>query len=87
MSRHEQIRRFLAEAFLLSNEGFPCGDDDSLMDNGVVDSTGILELIQFVEDLLETEIPDEEITPDNFDSVNRIANYIARKAGEVATCG
>ena len=78
--------KFLAKSFLFSHEGFPFGDDDSLMENGVIDSTGILELIQFVEELLGTEIPDEDVTPDNFDSVNRISRYIARKSAETVTC-
>ena len=86
MSREEQIRRFLAESFLFSQEGFTLRDDDSLMENGVIDSTGILELIQFVEELLGIEIPDEEITPDNFDSVARISGYLDRKSATPATC-
>ncbi len=86
MNHTDQVRTFLAESFLFSQEGFTLRDDESLMENGVIDSTGILELIQFVEDLLDIEVPDEEITPDNFDSVKRIVEYLARKQLQEAPC-
>ncbi len=75
-----RIRTFLAENFLLSSNGFELDDDSSLLENGVVDSTGVLELIAFVEDAFGIEIADDEIVPENFDSVNRIASYISGKS-------
>lgn len=86
MNRADQVRTFLAESFLFSQDGFHLDDNDSLMEFGVIDSTGILELIQFVEDLLNIEVPDEEITPDNFDSVRRIVDYLNRKQPQDAAC-
>jgi acyl carrier protein len=86
MNHGEQVRNFLAESFLFSSDGFTLRDDDSLMENGVIDSTGILELIQFVEDLLGIEVPDEDITPDNFDTVERIVAYLEQNRPQAASC-
>jgi acyl carrier protein len=87
MSHAEQIRSFLADAFLFNPQGFTLGDDDSLMENGVIDSTGVLELTQFVEDTFEIAVDDQDITPENFDSVQRIADYVARKQSCAVAAG
>jgi acyl carrier protein len=79
MNTKEQIRQYIAQNFLFSNNGFELGDDVSFLDEGVVDSTGVLELVMFVEDTFNIEVDDEDIVPDNFDSVNNLALYIASK--------
>ena len=79
MSHTEQIRGFLADSFLFNPQGYTLADDDSLMENGVIDSTGVLELTQFVEDAFGIAVSDDEITPENFDSVARIAGYVTQK--------
>lgn len=76
----ETIRKFLADNFLLSDGDFNLADDASLLEEGVVDSTGVLELITFVEDAFQIAVADEDVTPDNFDSVNKIAAYVRSKA-------
>ena len=76
---HGQVRSFLAENFLLSSDGFTLGDDASLLEAGVVDSTGVLEVIFFVEETFGVEVADDEIVPDNFDTVNKMAAYIESK--------
>jgi len=53
--------------------------DESLLDNGLVDSTGILEVVSFIEETFSISIEDEEMVPDNLDSVNKIASFIVRK--------
>ena len=76
----EQICEFLAENFLLSTTGFTLDDDASLVEAGVADSTGVLELVAFVEETFGFEVLDEEIVPENFDSVNKITAYLESKA-------
>ena len=73
------IRQFLAENFLLSDEEFPHADDASLLENGVVDSTGVLELIQFLESTFGIEIRDSEAVPANLDSVRSMLAFLATK--------
>jgi acyl carrier protein len=79
----QQIREFIAENFLFNPDGFDLSDDASFLDEGVVDSTGTLELVMFAEETFGISVGDHEIEPDNFDSVNKLAAYIARKANLV----
>jgi len=90
MSVKAQIRQFIAENFLFNplskgGDGFDLSDDASFLDEGVVDSTGTLELVMFVEDTFGIEVVDHEIEPENFDSVNKLADYIARKSNLAAS--
>ncbi|MDX1688703.1 MAG: acyl carrier protein [Candidatus Promineifilaceae bacterium] len=79
MDVKEQIRRYVAENFLFSDNGFELDNDESFLEAGVVDSLGVLELVTFVEENFDVQVTDEEIVPDNFDSVDRLADYIGRK--------
>lgn len=79
MDVKEQIRQYVAENFLFSDNGFELDNDESFLEAGVVDSLGVLELVTFVEENFDVQVPDEEIVPDNFDSVNQLADYIGRK--------
>jgi acyl carrier protein len=79
MDVKQQIRLYLAENFMFSSNGFDLDDDASLLEEGVVDSTGVLELVMFVEEVINGEVLDEEIVPENFDTVNSLAAYIERK--------
>ena len=79
MNVKEQIRSFIAENFLFNTNGFDLSDEASFLDEGVVDSTGTLELVMFVEETFAIEVGDHEIEPENFDSVNKLAAYVARK--------
>jgi acyl carrier protein len=74
-----KIRQFLVENFVLSERIDELGFDESLMENEVVDSTGILELVFFVEDQFGIKIDTSEVLPENFDSINALAAYIRRK--------
>jgi acyl carrier protein len=73
------IKKFIAKNFLFSDDASVVREDQSLMSSGTLDSTGILELIMFVEEKFEVKVADEEMLPENFDSVNAIAAYIAQK--------
>jgi acyl carrier protein len=79
MTIKEQIRQYLAENFLFSSNGFNLDDDASLLEEGIVDSTGVLELVLFVEETYNVEVADDEIVPENFDTVENLAAYVGRK--------
>jgi acyl carrier protein len=68
---NKQVRNFILENYLFTDDESVLGLEDSLLDRGIVDSTGMLEIIMFIED--------EEMIPENLDSVNRIANFVGRK--------
>ena len=77
-----QIRHFILENFLYTSDERKLRNDDSFLERGIVDSTGILELLMFVEEAFGIEVQDEEVLPDNFDSVDRLARYVGMKTGE-----
>jgi acyl carrier protein len=79
MTIEEQIRQYVADNFLFSDDGYQLSDDVSFLEEGIVDSTGVLELVMFVEDTFNITVQDEEIVPENFDSVSRLAAYTRRK--------
>ena len=80
METKTQLKDFIIENFLFGSEDASLNDDDSFLETGIIDSTGILELVSFVEDEFGIEVKDEELVPDNFDSVNKLLAYIDRKA-------
>lgn len=73
-----QIQGFIVETFLFGEQGDFKGDD-SLLEKGIVDSSGVLELIGYLEESFKIEIGDDEITPENLDSVTKIAQFVQRK--------
>jgi acyl carrier protein len=86
MNAKDQVRQYIAENFLFSDDGCSLPDDASFLEEGIVDSTGVLELVMFVEQEFNIAVSDDEIVPENFDSVNRLATYIRRKtAATLAT--
>lgn len=59
-------------------------DDDSLLEKGIIDSTGVLELVGFIEEGFHVAVKDDELLPENLDSVNRLIAFITRKTAEAA---
>jgi acyl carrier protein len=82
MTPEEQIRNYIAEKILFSKNGYPYPDETSFLEEGIVDSTSVLELVMFVEQTFGISVADEEIIPDNFDSVSNLANFVRRKSGK-----
>jgi acyl carrier protein len=78
-SIEEMIREYIAENFLFSNNGYPYADDVSFLNEGIVDSMNVLELVMFVEKEFGTQVEDADIVPDNFDSISRLATFVRRK--------
>ena len=74
-----QIRHYITESFLFSDNGYELSNDASLLEEGIVDSTGVLELVMFVEETFNFAVENDEIVPENFDSVAQLAAYIRRK--------
>ena len=83
MTRIDTIRDFVVRNFYVP-EGVVLDDDASLMQLGIVDSTGVLEVTAFLEREMGIEIADDEIVPENLDTLARIAAFVARKRVEAA---
>jgi acyl carrier protein len=73
------IKTFIAQNMLLTGDDFPFENDASLLEAGIIDSIGVMELVTFVAQTFKFEIPPEDITPENFDSVTHLTCYIKRK--------
>ena len=76
-STREAIRRFITTNFYVVDPG-RFGDDDSLLDGGLVDSTGVLEVVAFLEGELGIHVDDSEILPENLDSIAQIDAFVMR---------
>ena len=81
MTTANDIRSFIIENFLFGDTSQDLGDTVSLIEAGLVDSTGILELVAHVEQTWGVTIADADIVPANFDSIGRIAAFIASRTG------
>ena len=79
MEINVQIREFIAQNLLFSDNGFQYDDDDSFLQEGIVDSVGVMDLVSFVEENFKVAVDDQEIVPNNFDSVNKVAQYVRSK--------
>ena len=73
------VRRFIGENFLFRDDGDAITHDASLLDAGIIDSTGVLELVCFLESTFGIEVQDDEMLPENLDSIRGITAYVTRK--------
>lgn len=78
--RKQAIRSFIVESFLFGEEAGLPADQDSLIESSIIDSTGVLELVAFLEDKFGFTIADADIVPANLDSVDAIAAFVQRKS-------
>jgi acyl carrier protein len=76
-----KIRDYISRNFLFSAQGFHYGDDASFLEEGIIDSLGIIELVSFVEKEFGISVADHELLPDNFDSVSKLSSFIIGKMG------
>ncbi len=75
------VRQFLNDNFPLSSSESELATGDSLIAAGVIDSTGVLELIEFLEERYGIQIADEEVLPENLDSIGSIGRFVTEKLG------
>ena len=75
----QEVRQFLKDNFPLSADGVVLDQHDSLIEVGVIDSTGVLELIGFIEERYDVQIADEEVLPENLDSIASITRFVGEK--------
>ena len=82
MSIETQVRQYILENFLFTDDENALRNDAFFLEEGIVDSTGVLELVIFVEETFGIEVADEEVVPENFDSVEKLARYVRAKIRE-----
>ena len=74
-----EIRAFIVANFLFGEEGNGFADDQSFLESGIIDSTGLLELVSFIEQNYGITIGDREMVPENLDSLRNVSQLVARK--------
>lgn len=79
MSIENKIRAYVAENFLFG-DATQLGANDSFLDKGIIDSTGILEIVMFLEEEFGVKVADSEMLPENLDSIGNIVRFIESKA-------
>lgn len=84
MSEEAKIREFLTESYLISEED-KLQDGDSFIEKAVLDSTGVLELVAFLEEAFSVSVDDTELTPENLDSISLVAGFVRRKMASAPT--
>ena len=77
------IKTFIVNNFLFGMDDNLLGYDDSLLEKGIVDSTGVLELIAYIEQNYMMKINNDELVPENLDSLDNIASFIFRKKNTI----
>ncbi len=79
MDLRDQVRDFIVRNFLFGDAGGLAGDSVSLLDNGIMDSLGVMELVGFIEADLKLKVPDVDLVPQNLDSVDNLVAYVERR--------
>ena len=79
MDFKEKLRKFILENYLFTDDQSQLDNSASFLQSGIIDSTGILELIFFLEEEGGIKVTDEEMIPDNLDSVNNVLKFVASK--------
>ena len=79
MNSEQTIKNFIIDNFIIDDNPDQLENDQSFLESGIIDSTGILELVSFIEEHYNIKIEDEELIPDNLDSVNNVVKFINKK--------
>jgi len=75
----DEIRQFVVDNFLFGQNADTFADEESFLESGVLDSTGVLQLVTFIEQRFDIAVADHELVPDNLDSIAKAAAFVASK--------
>jgi len=84
MTMKSTIRQYILENLLFTEDESALHDEESFLDGGIIDSTGVMEIILFIEESFGFRVNDDEMLPANLDSVNNLATFIQRKQAVAA---
>lgn len=80
----QELRQFVIDNFLFGQGNGNLRNDDSFLDKGIIDSTGVLELVAFLEEKYRIKIEDRELVPDNLDSITNLVRFVETKLQHVS---
>lgn len=84
MNMKKTIRQYILGNLLFTEDESTLQDNDSFLDQGIIDSTGVLEIILFIEETFDIKVNDDEMLPANLDSVDNLTDFINRKQATTA---
>lgn len=79
MPLNEELRQFVTDNFLFGKTSGSLADHDSFLDKGIIDSTGVLELVAFLDQRYGIHVQDQELVPENLDSIDNLARFVGGK--------
>jgi acyl carrier protein len=82
MTMKKTIRHYIMENLLFTEDESALQDSDSFLDGGIIDSTGVMEIIMFIEETFGIKVNDDEMLPANLDSVDNLAAFVQRKQAQ-----
>jgi acyl carrier protein len=75
----ESVKKHILDNFLFESDENAVGYDDSFLEKGIIDSTGVMELVSFIEEEFNVSVDDDELIPENLDTINRLASFVKNK--------
>lgn len=81
MNLEQTIRQYILKNFLFTEDESKLGNEMSFLDHRIIDSTGVLEVVNFIEENFQVKVEDAELIPENFDSVSKLVAYLQKKIG------
>ena len=79
MSNEETLRKYILENYLFTEDESELDNNDSFLELGIIDSTGIMEVVLFIEMEFDIEVDDEELLPENLDTIDNLVKFIATR--------
>jgi acyl carrier protein len=79
MTLNEELRQFVIDNFMFGKPYKGFADDDSFIERGIIDSTAVMELVAFLEERYRIKLQDEDLIPDNLDSINSLTRFVASR--------
>ena len=81
------LRQYVLDKLLFGRTEVELSSDTSFLESGIIDSTGVLELVAFLEEKFKVKVEDEDLIPANLDSINAIIRFVERKCATLVNCG
>jgi acyl carrier protein len=85
MNTEDKIKKFIIKHFMVGEKNPQLQNDVSFLEKGIVDSTGVLELVTFLEETYNITVEDEELVPENLDSVSNLVRFVNQKLDQAKT--
>lgn len=79
MNLEKDLKKFIVTKLMHGKDGNTLGDDESLFETGIIDSLGVLQLVCFIEERFNVQVEDEELIPENFETINKLKDFVERK--------